>query len=341
MKAFGLALLLYFSASQSIARRLETKPQASDIIWIKTVLSNWDSVCRYTLHLTVDSLPWIIFYDSAYAWHLHPDEKLLPTHTKSSYRFQFAEKNYDLYKVANAPYLWVPERKAINFSSLLASTMPYDNNKKTFFIAPLPSLFHQLAASDQSLYLDLLFLGTCCHELTHTLQLPFALPQLIKVQERYKLPENIDDNTIENTFNKNDAYLKLFNAEKEHLWKAVSAESNDVCKSELLKALELKDERNKLFARDSIGYKYLDDIFLSLEGSAMWVQYQVTLRHAPKKQSWQETLNWLLERTSSWSQEEGLGLFLLINRLIPNWESRFFNEELPSPFQILQDASSK
>lgn len=334
MKVFYL-VFFFFTILQSTAQ-INTTPEASDIAWIKTVLRNWGSVSNNVLYLRHDQLPWIIFYDSAAGWHLNPEEKLLPAHTKTFHHFHFAGKEYNLYKVDNTHDLWVPERQALSISALPNSTMPYDNNNKTFFIAPLPSLFHHLAPPDQHFYLDLLFLGLCCHELTHTLQLPVVLPQLLKMQQDYNMPQSIDDNIIENTFGKNNDYIKLFNEEKEHLGNAVFTLNNDTCKIEISKALALQRERAlKFFAGDSIGYRYLDEIFLSLEGSAMWVQFQVTLGQAPKDQSWQQTFIWLAERTASWSQAEGLGLFILIDRFVPDWKSRFFKKELLSPFQLL------
>jgi hypothetical protein len=49
-----------------------------------------------------------------------------------------------------------------------------------------------------------------------------------------------------------------------------------------------------------------------------------------------KTLNTLAERIDSWSQEVGLGLFLLIGRLVPNWKSRFL-----SPNPALREAISE
>jgi len=80
----------------------------------------------------------------------------------------------------------------------------------------------------------------------------------------------------------------------------------------------------------------LDDIFLSLEGSAMWGQYRIMLKNLPPGLNEKEALPWILQRTPAWSQEEGLALFLLIDRLDPNWKSQFFNNELPSAFEYLR-----
>jgi hypothetical protein len=310
----------------------------NDIQWIQKVLDSWDFVCREELKIRSSPLPWIIFYDSTAAWHLNPDKKMLPPFEKTTYRFIFDRQNYELIRISHSMNVWVPDREPVPMGSLPTATMPYGNNQKSFFISPLPTLFHLLAMPDYAVYLDFLFLGTNIHELTHTRQLSFVLSKLLQIQHHYKLPESIDDNTIENTFGKNETYKQLFFAEKGHLWNAVLTEHTDSCITYIEQAFRVADRRKKeFFSGDSIGYDKLDDIFISLEGSAMWAQYRVMLKNVPKGMDRKETLGWLVEKAPAWSQEEGLQLFLLIDRFDPDWKSRFFKKELPSAFQYLRN----
>ena len=46
----------------------------------------------------------------------------------------------------------------------------------------------------------------------------------------------------------------------------------------------------------------------------------------------------MMVESDSWSQQEGLVLFLLIDRLVPNWQSRFLSPNFPSPFAVLREA---
>ena len=82
----------------------------------------------------------------------------------------------------------------------------------------------------------------------------------------------------------------------------------------------------------------MEDVFLALEGPGMWVQFQSAVRTAPQGQSRLDTLAQLAQRTDAWSQSEGLGLFLLIDRLSPGWQSKFFGDAVPSPVETLQQA---
>lgn len=121
------------------------------------------------------------------------------------------------------------------------------------------------------------------------------------------------------------------------MWNAVLTKNTDSCIHYIEQAFKVAVERKtKFFSSDRAGYDKIDDIFLSLEGSAMWSQYRIMLKNVPNRKNDEETLFWLLERTPAWSQEEGLALLLLIDRFDPDWKSRFFERELPSAWQYLK-----
>jgi hypothetical protein len=67
----------------------------------------------------------------------------------------------------------------------------------------------------------------------------------------------------------------------------------------------------------------------------------MALDHAPRGQDWKQTLISLAPFYHLWSQEEGMGLFLLIDRLTPAWRAQYFGLELPSPFETLRVALGK
>ena len=96
--------------------------------------------------------------------------------------------------------------------------------------------------------------------------------------------------------------------------------------------------KDRFFVGDKEWYSSLEDIFLAMEGLAMWVQYRTARERAPSGEEWLKTLITLSERHDAWSQEQGLGLFLLIDRLVPGWQARFLAPDFPSPFTVLREA---
>lgn len=309
----------------------------ADILWMQKVLDNWHYVCLNELDIEVKTLPWIIFYDSSFAWHLNADENMLPPYENTLHSVGFAGTNYQLVRLAHTKSIWVPDRETIPLASAPTTTIPYAQNKKAFFMAPLPSLFHKFATPDQALYLDFLFLGIAIHELTHTRQLPFVLPQLLML-DKTDNRKSLDDNTVENEFSKSERYRKLYFEENSHLWNAVFTVNEDSCIAEIERAFKLIEIRKReFFSGDNQGLGQADEIFLSLEGSAMWAQYRIMLKHTPNPNE-QALISWLVQQGPAWSQERGLVLFLLIERFSPDWKYRFFDKDLPPATDHLRDA---
>jgi len=219
--------------------------------------------------------------------------------------------------------------------------MLYADEQKPFMIIPLPPLYRKLGGGDQAPALDELFLGMSLHELAHTRQLVYAAQRIERLRVQNNLPESIDDNLIENTFSKNDDYRRLYEEERQHLTRAILADDLAVCRGALAQALSVsRQRRERFFVGNNNFYGDLEDIFLALEGLGMWVHYQMARDRAPKGQDWRQTLASLAERTDAWSQEEGLALFLLIDRLVPGWQALFLAPGFPSPFALLRDSIS-
>ncbi|HTE25727.1 hypothetical protein [Flavitalea sp.] len=101
----------------------------ADILWIKKVLDNWNYVCLNELNIEVNTLPWIIFYDSSSAWHLNADENMLPSFEKTPDSVVFAGISYQLIRIAHTESIWVPDREPIPLASSLVTTIPYAENK--------------------------------------------------------------------------------------------------------------------------------------------------------------------------------------------------------------------
>ena len=331
--------ILLICTLQAVESHAQPALSQSTLAWMQAVLDNWGKICRRDLRLPAEPLPWIIFYDESQAWHLKPEKRLLPSHELSTHSLRFAGKPYSLIRVAHqSGELWVPDRKpiAVDSANPRAVTMLYDQERKPFFIAPLPALFHQLAGQDQARNLDELFLGLAAHELTHTRHLVYAIAQINRLRGGYQLPESLDDNMIQQEFGANPEYKQLYDEERKLLSKAILERDLDGCRQAVEQALTVSRKRKeRFFVGDKAGYSELEDIFLALEGVAMWAQYRTARERAPAGEDWLKTLIALSERTDAWSQEQGLGLFLLIDRLTPGWQRRFLAPDFPSPYRAL------
>ncbi len=301
-------------------------------------LDAWQAACVDQLRLSPDPLPWIIVYDEQHAWHIHPDEQLLPAHEKASEHLRFAGREYAIFEVENQGKLWVPGRKPIPIHPQ-AAAMVYDNETKPFFIVASLDFEQRTQKVGPSEDFRKFFTSLTLHELTHTRQLPQTMPKIKRLQAKYKYPESLDDNLIETTFTKDAEFHRMVDEEKRHFSAAILAKDDATARVETNAALDvLADRQYRFYVGAYRGWSEMEDVFLGLEGSAMWVQFQSSLQLAPKGQSWLDTLIQLSQRTDAWSQSEGLAMFLLLDRFHPGWQSEFFGTEIPDSVQVLRQA---
>jgi hypothetical protein len=334
--------LLVSVAPLAGARSASPQLDAPTRAWMQEVITRWEQICRRELRISPEPLPWIVFYDEAFAWHMNPDAAELPAHELAAFLFTFAGRPQTVARVRNDGRLWVPGRAPLVLKPA-AVAMPYADDQKTFFIVPLPSMYRTLAGPAEAKALDDLFLGMAGHELTHTRQLVDVAQRIKRLPGRSKLPESLDDNILQERFGHDDDYRRLFLRERDLLMNAVFAEDRESCLRTLEKALAIADERKRRFlSGDAAGYSDLEDMFLVMEGTAVWVQFRMARDRAPATEDWGQTLQTLMSRVGgAWSQEEGLALFLLMDRLVPGWQGRFMAPAFPSPFAVLREATGK
>jgi hypothetical protein len=117
-----------------------------------------------------------------------------------------------------------------------------------------------------------------------------------------------------------------------------AAPVNNVRRAAEQALLASQRRKERFFVGDKAGYSDLEDIFLAMEGLAMWVQYRTARERAPSGEDWLTTFISLAQKTDAWSQQDGLALLILIERLAPGWHARFLAPDFPSPFTVLREA---
>ena len=73
-------------------------------------------------------------------------------------------------------------------------------------------------------------------------------------------------------------------------------------------------------------YRAFDDIFLTMEGMGQWLAYRHYMSARGGSLDAETALREVRRDGSQWSQDEGLALMLLVDRLLPNWQARAFRD---------------
>lgn len=336
----GGALSVALSAG---ARRQPPTLEASSRVWVQRVLDLWTTVARDQLQLAPTPLSWIAFYDHAHAWHVDAEVRLLPTtHLAAGSITDGSGRQHSLHVVPHSEGLWLPGTSplALDERHPPSFTVPSAGGATALAVVPLPSEIRRASAGATTTDPEALVAGIAVHELTHTRQLPGLVRRIARLRERHPLPSGASENLVQQTFATDEKYVKLYRQERDALFQAASEldTSPESALHLLSRALTLADQRRQVyFHGERAVYAELEDIFLVLEGVGVWAQFQAGRLQAPTER-WQTTAMNLMHLNTDWVQEEGFALFVVMDRLVPDWQPAFFDPDFPSPFEVLAEA---
>ena len=279
----------------------------SDAAWIAGALQAWRGAERDILRLTPTPLPEIVVLDAA-----------------CTYRSAAAGEGAPVW--ATAPHggmATLPDGRQIP-AAPIAFAAPGTGAGPGYFVMSLPSVW-RAAGVASPLGLERLMDGVLLHEIMHTRQFYFVGPQLAALTARYGLPDDLDDNSLQAKFQADPAYVAAYENERDLLFAAAAASSDGEARRLAGQALAaLRARRAKWFTGDAAYWASLDDIFLTMEGLGQWIAY-AWLRDGGAAHGGDADLLAAVRRGGKqWTQDEGLALFLVVDRLVPGWQSGAF-----------------
>lgn len=319
MKTFRLpcaaVLAALFATSASAEIRCAMSPD--DRQWVDGALNASDHVMLQKLHLPADPRPTILVFD----------------------------RNCSFEAKSSNPDRWVgtPHQGKIKFPDgnemdvgVTSFASRDDKTGNRFFVMALPSIWYAanvMKPGDRGLT------GVFLHEFSHTRQMDVLKLRFDEASAIRKLPDDFTDDSIQKKFRDDADYSASVAREIEMLFRA--ADDPDVTQARALarRALELMDARQKkFFVGEDAWLRPYDDLFLTMEGFGQWAAYSwlsdakgagMTADAAKKRM--RGSGKW-------WSQDEGLALFLVIDRLVPDWAPRAFGSPPALGIELLREA---
>jgi len=190
------------------------------------------------------------------------------------------------------------------------------------FVMSLPSVWRTAGVSSE-IDFDTFLEGVMLHEIMHTRQAALATAALDEI-ERQHPGMRISDDLVQDTFEGDTAYVALYETERDKLFAAASAPDDETARALAAEALGLMRERRAMFFHgDRAFYSELEDVFLTMEGMGQYMMWRhfSTQSGISSELALQETLS-----GEYWTQNEGLALFLVLDRLLPDWRERAFRQ---------------
>jgi hypothetical protein len=277
----------------------------SDRVWVEGALANWQVSAREDLHIDSNPLPDVVTLDDRCTY-------VLP-HGRTD-RMTSREHH-------GHPAL--PDGKQVPLGPVSFATGDVDG----YFVMSLPSVW-RAAGVASGLGVEGLMDGVLLHEIMHTRQAALAGPQLDALARAHGVAENdLTDNIVQDRFGKDPAYRAAYERERDLLFAAAVASSDAQARSLAAQALAaIRARRARFFAGDKAFYSEFDDIFLTMEGMGQWLAYRHYLGPRGGAIDPATALREVRRDGSQWTQDEGLALILVVDRLLPRWQARAFRE---------------
>ncbi|HEX6605263.1 MAG TPA: hypothetical protein VF027_10355 [Sphingomicrobium sp.] len=200
-----------------------------------------------------------------------------------------------------------------------------DYDQKTgeeFFAMALPSIWQAaglMKPGDQGL--TAVFL----HEFSHSRQSLALRPVFDAAAAQYAVPDYFNDDSLQKRFEKDPAYVAVYEKEAGLLYRAAAEPDETKARALARQALELMEARQKRwFTGADAMWKPWDDIYLTMEGFGQWNAYAWLSDPKGGGMTMEAAREKMRGKRRWWSQEEGLGLFLVIDRFVPDWQARAF-----------------
>ena len=217
------------------------------------------------------------------------------------------------------------------------------NNEKTnepFFVMALPSVWAaaKLPIARTPLGLTAVFL----HEFSHTRQTPALASVFQSAARLHKMEDDFSDDSLQEHFRTNMAYAADAQRERDLLWAAAIELDPVKARGLARQALAAMEARQKRwFVGREAYWKAYDDLFLTMEGFGQWVAYAWLSDPKGGGMSGQAARQRMRGSRKWWSQEEGLALFMVINRFVPHWPQRAFAVRPALGIDLLREAVAR
>jgi hypothetical protein len=194
------------------------------------------------------------------------------------------------------------------------------------FVMSLPSLWRAAGVTSEA-GLERLMTGVLLHEIMHTRQADIGAAAIGAMEGASGLGDELSDDSVQSAFADNPEYVAAYQAERDLLFAAAAAGTDADARDFARQALGLlRDRRARWFTGDKVWMIDADDVFLTMEGAGQWLVWRDMGARDGGNLPPAAALAATRRGGRQWTQDEGLALMLVLDRLLPDWQRRAFRE---------------
>jgi uncharacterized protein YceK len=297
--------------------------------WISYWLRAWNLTSKEILRLPDVPPPNLVFFDSAC---VYTTSRVTAGVSASAAGTAVDGSSLRWWAVPHHGEITLPNgtKTAVQLMSFM------DSDKKTgpFFVMAAPSYWEQMGKGKNPG-----LTGVFVHEFSHTRQFAGMEATIGPIDAAWKFPEPLDDDVVQKRFGSNPEYVAAYTAERDLLWRAANADTVDDARAAAAQALAMMHSRHaRWFTGDNAVFATLDSTWLSMEGAGQWAAYAWLAHPAGGALSREAAIKTMLGSRRWWSQDEGLAVFLTVDRLLPQWPSLVFAKPSIGAVELLERA---
>lgn len=307
-----LASLLAAFMLSGLAATEPCRFQGEPETWTRQALESWDQLDRERIRMAHPATPTLILFDQTCVYQFTPS---------TDGAFTAGGRTYT---VAGAPHqgqVEIPGGGSVPARKLSFAAPTGDGGM--FFVMGLPALWR--ADTDEARDPELLAMLVFMHEFAHTQQ-GDGLGRRIDDLITRGLPEDATDDTLQELWSGDPAYVAAYERERDLLYRAADARDATAARAWLAQARSAMTDRRETFLTEPI-WRDADDVFLTFEGSGNWAAWVWLSDPRGGALTPQAATAFVRGSGRWWSQDEGLALMQALDQTTPDWPSLTFGPE--------------
>jgi hypothetical protein len=196
-----------------------------------------------------------------------------------------------------------------------------------YFAMSLPTVWRATGVESEG-GLERLMTGVLLHEMMHVRQTALANAALAEAIAAAGIPDDeLTDDVVQERFSGDADYVAAYEAERDALFAAAAAPDDAQARALAAEALGLMRARHgRWFVGDKAPFAAIDDVFLTMEGMGQLLIYRYLRSPEGGAVSEAEAIEGVRRGRRWWSQDQGLALMLVVDRLLPDWQQRAFRD---------------
>ncbi|HVI44480.1 MAG TPA: hypothetical protein VM802_06410 [Chitinophaga sp.] len=216
-----------------------------------------------------------------------------------------------------------------------AAELP-DAGHRSFFVMPLPSFWRKEGVESKELGLDNLLTGVFLHEFSHSQQMQNFGKKISAYEKESDFGIEFNDDIVQHIFKKDSLYLQQFNKELHHFYSSVQGSSLE--KAEVREGLKTMNNRQQQYFTGK--YQHvgeIDNFFLTMEGLGQYSMYLWMTSSKGGNIARDLAIKGIRRGGKWWSQDEGLALFLILDRLVEprTWSKGMFGYDIVTVVDLI------